>query len=253
MAATHRGIARTGLVAKGVLYLLLALLALQIALGNGADADSQGALRTVSTSPFGTAMLAALALGFAGYAGWQGYKAFTGDEWFPRVAAAARAVVWSVLAVSAARYLFQGPVQRPNAEQSITARLLATPLGPWLVGAVGIGVALVGLSFLRHLHDRRYLDDLKPMPQRTRRFVTAVTVTGIGAKSGVYVMAGLFLVRAAVDHQASTGAGLDGALSTVAQQPYGTYVLAAVAAGLASYALWCWVRARYENVEHSDG
>ena len=253
MPAAHRGVARTGLVAKGVLYLLLALLALQIALGNGADADSQGALRAVAGRPFGSAMLGALALGFAGYAGWQFYKAFSGDGWLVRLTAAVRGVVWSVLAISAARFIFAGSATRPNAEQSITARLLATPFGPWLVGAVGVTVAVIGLSFLRHLRDGRYFDDLKSMPQGTRRIVSAVTITGIGAKSGVYVMAGLFLVRAAVDHKASTGAGLDGALSTVAQQPYGTYVLAAVAGGLASYALWCWVRARYENVEHSDG
>lgn len=252
MPAANRGIARAGLIAKGTLYALLALLALQIALGNGAQADSQGALREVASRPFGTAMLVALALGFAGYAGWQVRCAVKGDEGLARLAAAARAVVWAGLAFTAAKFVFSAG-HKSNAEQSLTAQLLTHPLGPWLVAAGGLALAAVGLLFLRHLRSRRYLDDLKPMPATTERLVTAVTFLGIGAKSGVYVMAGAFLVRAAFNHKAMGGVGLDGALSTVARQPYGTYVLVAVAAGLAAYAAWCWVRARYENVEQSDG
>lgn len=252
MPATHRGIARAGLVAKGVLYALLAVLALQIALGNQAEADSQGALRAVAARPFGTLILAVLGLGFAGYAVWQLRCAVKADDLVPRIGAAARGVVWTILALSAGKFLV-ATGQAPNAEQSTTARLLAHPLGPWLVGAAGVVVAVVGLVYLRHLRDHRYLDDLKPMPATTRKLVKTVTVVGIGAKAGVYVMAGLFLVRAALDHQATGGVGLDGALSTVARQPYGTYVLVAVAAGMAAYAAWCWVRARYENVEQSDG
>ena len=252
MPPAHRRIARAGLVAKGALYALLALLALQIALGNSADADSQGALREVASRPFGTAVLAALGLGFAGYAIWQLRAALQGNEPVPRLAAGGRSIVWTVLAFSAGKFLVAAG-QAPNAEQSITARLLAHPAGPWLVGAAGVAVTGIGLAYLRHLRDHRYLDDLKPLPATTRKLVKAVTVTGIGAKAGVYVMAGLFLVRAAINPRATGGVGLDGALSTVARQPYGTYVLAAVAAGLAAYAAWCWVRARYENVEQSDG
>ena len=252
MPATHRGIARAGLIAKGALYAVLAVLALQIALGNSADADSQGALRAVASRPFGTAMLVVLTLGFAGYAGWQARCAVKGDDGLSRMAAGARAVVWAALAFSAGRFVLTAR-QPTNTEQSITARLLATPVGPWTVGAAGVVLAVVGLLSLRQLRGRDYLDDLKPMPATTRRWVSAVAVTGIGAKAWVYVMAGAFLIRAALDHQAMGGVGLDGALSTVARQPYGTYVLVAVAGGLAAYAIWCWVRARYENVERSDG
>lgn len=252
MPAANRGIARAGLIAKGVLYAVLALLALQIALGNGAEADSQGALREVASRPFGTAMLVVLGLGFAGYAGWQLRCAVKGDEWLARLAAGARSLVWGALAYTAAKYVVSAR-QPANTEQSITARLLTHPVGPWLVGAAGLALAAVGLMHLRHLRGRGYLEDLKPIPATNRRFVSAVAVVGIGAKAGVYVLAGAFLVRAAVNHEAMGGVGLDGALSTVAHQPFGTYVLVAVAGGLAAYAVWCWVRARYENVEQSDG
>ena len=252
MTASHRGVARFGLVAKGVLYALLAVLVMQIAAGDGAQADGQGALRAVASRPLGSLLLAVLALGFAGYAGWQAYAAWTGDEWRARISAAVRAVIWSGLAVTATRYLFSAGASR-NTEQSVTARLLQLPLGAWLVGLVGVAVAVAGLAQLRHLRGHRYFDDLKPMPARTMRWVKVVTVTGISAKAGVYALAGAFLVRAAVRHKANSGVGLDGALSRVANEPFGTYVLVAVATGLVAYAVWCWVRARFEDIERSDG
>lgn len=252
MSASHRGIARFGLVAKGVLYGLLALLALQIALGGGAEADSQGALRAVAHQPFGTFLLSVLALGFAGYACWQGYEAWTEHEWSSRANAAFRAVVWAVMTVSAVRFLFASG-GAPNQEESFTARLLDLSFGPWLVGAIGVAVAAGGLALLRHLRDHRYFDNLRPVPRGTTRLVKVVTVTGIAARAGVYAMAGAFLVRAALRHKANSGVGLDGALSKVSHEPYGTYVLAAVAGGLLAYGMWCLVRARFEDIERSDG
>lgn len=252
MTATHRGVARFGLVAKGVLHALLAVLALQIALGSGADADGQGALRAVASRPLGTFLLVLLALGFAGYAAWQAYEAWTGDEWRPRISAGLRGLIYSSLAVSAMRYVFAAGGKR-NAEESVTAELLQLPFGPWLVGIAGVAIAVVGLSLLRGVRGDRCFEDLKPVPPGTRRMVKIVSVTGISAKAGVYALAGAFLVRAALRHKANSGVGLDGALSKVSNEPYGTYVLAAVAAGLAAYAVWCWVRARYEDIERSDG
>lgn len=252
MTASHRGVARFGLVAKGVLHALLAVLAVQIAAGNSADADGQGALRAVASRPLGTFLLVLLALGFAGYAAWQAYAACTGDEWRPRISAALRCLIYSSLAVTATRYVFAAGGSR-NAEESVTANLMRLPFGPWLVGIAGVLIAVAGLSRLRQVRGDRCFDNLKAMPARTRRMVKIVSVTGIAAKAGVYAMVGAFLVRAALRHKATSGVGLDGALSKVSNEPYGTYVLVAVAAGLAAYAVWCWVRARYEDIERSDG
>ena len=252
MNAHRRHIARFGLVAKGVLYALLAVLALQIAIGSKVQADSQGALRTVARSRFGVGLLAVLALGFAGYAAWQAYVAWSGDGGWSRVSAGFRALMWGGVTVTAVRVVFSAGGSSQQ-EESLTARLLDMPFGTWLVGAVGVAVAAGGLALLRHIRGHRYFDDLRPLPPGTTRVVKIITVTGIAARAGVYALAGAFLVRAAMRHKANSGVGLDGALSRVSNEPYGTYVLAAVAGGLAAYAVWCWVRARYEDIERSDG
>lgn len=252
MTKTATRLARAGLAAKGVLYALLAVLAIRLASGSNPDADSQGALRSLAGEPLGSLVLALLALGFAVYAVWQWWVVGTGDGLQRRLAAAARGVVWSSLSISAVRFLFQAGTP-PKQEQSLTARLLDTGPGPWLLGLIGVVTIAIGLAFLRHLKDHSYLKHICPLPQNTTRAVKTVTITGITAKALVYALVGGFLIRAAVRHKANSGVGLDGALSQIATEPYGTYLLAAVAAGLAAYAVWCWVRARYEDVRASSG
>src|ERR1700674_2717814 len=63
---------RLGLGARGVLYVLLAYLAVRVAFGQPNRAtDKQGALHTVAQQPFGHVLLAGLAVGFGAFALWQ--------------------------------------------------------------------------------------------------------------------------------------------------------------------------------------
>ena len=252
MKSAAHGIARAGLIAKGVVYGLLAMLAVHVALGDPAQADSQGALRSVARQPLGGALLGLLAIGLFAYALWQAYEAWSGDDSWSRITAGMRFLVWGAMGVTAVKVLLHDGVP-DNREVTLTAEILNAPFGTWLVAAVGLGLIAVGLIYLRHLRGHRYFDDLNPLPPRTRSTVKAVTIAGIAAKAGVYALVGAFVVRAAARHKPGSGVGLDGALSQVARQPYGTYVLVAVAGGFAAYAVWCWVRARYENIERSDG
>jgi hypothetical protein len=252
-SSTAAPAARFGLVAKGSLYALLALLVLQVALGDRARRpDTQGALRTVAAQPYGRAVLAVLAIGFAVYAAWQVYSAWTGDELRPRLAAAGRALLWTGLAGSAARFVL-GNGSSSSSDESITATVMSAPLGPWLVGAAGAAIIVVGVSLLREIRGGRYLQDLRPLPAAKRRVVSLAATTGIIAKTSVWALAGAFLIRAAVRHDPSSGVGLDGALAQVAQERYGFAVLTTCAFGMAAYAVWCALRARYEDVERSNG
>lgn len=248
------GAARAGLAAKGLLYVLLAVVVLQLAFpgGGGEQADSEGALRSISGTTGGTALLAALAVGFALYAGWQWWCAVKGDDTASRLGAAGRGLLWTAVSFNAAQITFGGGGGGQD-EQSITATVLNAPFGTWVVAAAGVVIIVVAVSLLRHVKDHSYLDDLRPMPARTRRAVSVAATLGISAKTLVYALAGAFLIRAAVRHDPENGVGLDGALSQVAQEPYGAYVLTTAALGMAMYAVWCGLRARYEDIRRSDG
>ena len=63
---------RLGLVAKGVLYAVVGILAIKVALGGREESpDREGALQTIAQQPFGKGLLVLLAVGLAGYALWQ--------------------------------------------------------------------------------------------------------------------------------------------------------------------------------------
>src|SRR5437773_5880581 len=72
------GLGRAGLVARGVVYCLVAVIALRVATGHRGEADRQGALRAVAHEPFGRVVLVALVVGFLGYAAWRLVKAAIG-------------------------------------------------------------------------------------------------------------------------------------------------------------------------------
>ena len=78
-SASLEGLARVGLIAYGVVYLLIGWLALQIAWGASAkSADTSGALKTLADQPFGKILLWLVALGLVALALWQASEAIWG-------------------------------------------------------------------------------------------------------------------------------------------------------------------------------
>src|SRR5688500_7387528 len=68
--------ARTGFVAKGVVYLLLGYLGVRAAFGSGRAGSTDAVLLGILRAPLGTLLLAVLAIGLAWYAAWRFIEAF---------------------------------------------------------------------------------------------------------------------------------------------------------------------------------
>jgi len=254
-------LARAGLVAKGLSFGLVAVLALDVAIsGTGKLEDRPGALRDVAERPFGRVLLGALAVGLAGYAIWRlvlavlGRKLETGErESAPkRVADVARVVLYGWLAFLCAELVFdadEGSGQG-NDETELTARILDWPLGRWLVGAAGLAVIGAGAFNLYRAVSQKFRKDLKEqqMKGEERRWYTVIGVIGHAARGVVFSLVGFFIVKAAWEFDPKEAIGLDGALAKVAHAEYGSLLLGAVAAGLLAYALFCFIQARYRRV-----
>jgi hypothetical protein len=249
---------RLGLVAKGVIYGLVAGLALAIPLGLGGKAsDKQGALRTVAAQPYGEFLLIALAIGFAGYAIWRFVQAFLdrGDEGTgakaiaKRIGYLGRGLLYAAscfVAIALVTDLGAGGAD----EKEETGKVLDWPLGRWIVGAVGAGIVVAGLYNLYRSATKKFRDDLREheMSPDVRSWAIAVGVVGHAARGVVFGLVGIFLVKAAVEFDEQEAIGIDGALLKLARQDYGDWLLGFVAAGLAAYALFCFVQARYREV-----
>jgi hypothetical protein len=254
-------LARAGLVAKGLTFALVAILALNVAISGGGELeDRPGALHEVAGSSFGRILLAALAVGLAGYAIWRlvlavlGRKLETGErESAPkRVADVARVVLYGWLAFLCAELVFDADEQKGqgNDETELTARILDWPLGRWLVAAAGLAVIGAGaFNFYRAL-SQKFRKDLKEeqMKGEERRWYTLIGVLGHAARGVVFSLVGLFILKAAWEYDPKEAIGLDGALAKLAHAEYGSFLLGAVAAGLFAYALFCFVQARYRRV-----
>ncbi len=72
-------LARTGFVARGLVYGIIGLLAFELAVGHGGKLASQkGAMQAIKHQPFGTVLLTLVAIGLGGYAIWRLFRAILG-------------------------------------------------------------------------------------------------------------------------------------------------------------------------------
>ena len=244
-------IARLGLAARGVLYAVLAVLALQVAFGkHNEDASGRGAIEAVARQPLGTALLVLLAIGFTAFAGWQLVKGVRGDDWKQKVSDLVRGVVWAGLAAMTVMRI-TGDGGGGSREESVTAVVLNWAFGPALVALAGLVLIGVAIGVAVHTKDPDPHDRMRTghLDKRVERIMTLLGRAGVLARVVLFALGGAFLIRAAITHNPNKGVGLDGALREVAQAPYGPYALSLVAGGLVAYALWSFARSRYERIE----
>ncbi|MDQ4070712.1 MAG: DUF1206 domain-containing protein [Actinomycetota bacterium] len=254
-------LARAGLVARGLLYGVVALLAVHVAQGHReARPDKQGALEMVVRQPLGRLLVLLLAVGFAGYALWRCVEAVVGplDEPnrrkanFKRIGYAARAALYAFFCGSAVRLFIwstRASVDE-NAEVDWTARVLGWPGGTWLVQATGLVIIGAGLYIGWRGLSGKFRKRLKPLEMGpvSRRWVRGMGTVGNVARMLVTLVIGVFLIAAARQHDPSEAVGIDGALKRLAERSYGTVILVLVAAGLAAYGLYSLAEARYRRV-----
>jgi hypothetical protein len=248
-------LARVGYVAKGALYVVIGFLALREALGLGGETTGpSSAFRSIGSQPFGSLMVALLAAGLAGYALWklvQGImdpdeKGSDAHGILRRVGYVGSGVIHGGLALLAAQSIF-------GAEDAMTASAMALqpPLGPILVGLVGLIVIGVGLYQLYAAYEARFLPELKPdrMGDIQERWVTFAGRVGTTARALAIGVAGAFLVLAAYQSDPSETRGLGEALESLQHQPLGSYMLATIAVGLLLYGAFMFAVALCRRIE----
>jgi hypothetical protein len=250
---------RAGLVARGVIYAIVGVLAVKLALGDGGEAtNQQGALRTIAEQPFGKGLLVLTAIGLLGYASWRLIRAAVGhgreatDDTKDRIAGAASGIAYAILFFTAVRILTTGGGGSGGSGQAqqATGGVLDWPGGPWIVGIAGLVLIGVGLDQGRKGVTQEFLEDSKTgeMTPRVRKAFTAVGVFGHVARMVVFGVIGWFLIKAAIDYDPDQAVSLDGALSRLGQASYGPMLLGVVAAGLVGFAVYSVLDARYRRV-----
>lgn len=235
--------ARLGYAASGVLHLLLAWVTVQLAWTSGGEqADQQGALQQLAGNGFGQVLLWVLLVGFVLLALWQATEAIAWGEAADRAKAAAKAVVYAVLAVTTVSVLTSGS---GGSSGGATSGLLSSGIGRVLVGLVGLGVVVVGGYHVVKGWKEKFLEDLESSPAPWVRTAGKIGYLGKGAALAVV---GVLLVVAAVQADPEKASGLDAALHALAGLPFGAVLLTLVALGFAAYGVYGFGRARHAKV-----
>jgi C4-dicarboxylate transporter len=253
-------LARVGLVAKGASFALVGILAIKLAVASGGAATSrQGALQSLAQQSFGKFLLILLALGFAAYALWRFAQTFFDRNDVSKAAKglAKRAgyfgsgMIYAILTYSTVKIISGAAEQSQNQKaQKTTATVLSWPAGKWIVGAAGLVLFGVGLWSGYRGIEKKFLKDwmTEKMSAAAQSWGSRAGVVGLLGWMVVFALIGIFLVKAAHDYNAREAIGLDGALQTLANQSYGSWLLGIGAAGLLVYAVFCLFEARYRKV-----
>ena len=256
-------LARLGYAVKGIVYLIIGLLAVQLAAGMGGKAtDQNGAIQTVSHLPFGRFLLIVVTIGLFGFALWCFIQALFDTEGkgrdakgiIARIGYAIVGVAYGTLGYGTMRVVMGSSTSTSKNSttnaQDWTATLLKQPFGTALV----IIAALVILGVAGYLFYKAYSAkfqsrlSLTSLSAQARKGVIAFGRLGYAALGVVFTIIAIFMAVAALQHNASKAVGLDGALRELALQPFGQLLLGIVALGLIAYGAYSFAEARYRRI-----
>ena len=253
-------LARVGYAAHGTVYALVGVLALQAAFGAGKTANQEGALRWVLLAPLGKLLLGVIVLGLLAYALWRLFQGLLDPEKegtdakgiAKRLDHGLNGLFHASLAFSAGLLaLGASGGGGGGSPDDWTARLMAQPFGRWLTVIVGLTIVGIGLFQFYKAYKADFRDELKlgAMSAGAKAWTTRSGRLGYAARGVVFGVIGVFLVQAALQTDPDEARGLGGALETLARQPFGPYLLGAVALGLVAYGVFMFVVARYRRIE----
>ncbi|MCY7396888.1 MAG: DUF1206 domain-containing protein [Nocardioides sp.] len=249
-------VARAGLVAFGVVHLVVGWLAVQLALGDrSGSASTSGAVTELAQQPFGVVMVWLVAIGMGLLAIWQLIEAVLGHRdrdgitlVRKRATSAGKAVLYAVIAFSALKVATgQGSGDSEQKTDTMTAQVMDLPGGQVLVGLIGVGILVVAVMLVRKGVTDRFLKDIHASGDGATAgaaytWLGRVGYTAKGVALGV--VGGLF-GYAALTHDANKSAGLDQALKEVLEQPFGPVLLTAIGLGFACFGAFCFAWARH--------
>jgi hypothetical protein len=246
-SSLYRGSITVGLIAYGVVHLLIAWIALQLAWGNNSEeASHSGALRELASQPFGGILLWVVAFGLFALVVWKSLELLYGHlDNFKMASSAGRAVVYLYLGISAVKIAGGSGGSSTNKSSGMTAKLMEHAGGRLLVVLIGLAVVGIGIYQIYKAVTKKFLEDLVGGVSESTILLGRI---GHIAKGSAFVIVGGLFTWAALSYEPEKASGLDGALHTVRQQAFGSVLLTLMALGIACFGAYCFVWSR--NAKH---
>jgi len=254
---------RLGYMVRGLLYVVVGVLALQVAAGAGGKTTTKsGAIGTLAGEPFGKFLLIVIAVGLAGYALWGFIRALfdplhrgtDAKGIAQRIGYVVSGLSYGALFLVTMNFLtgHGGGNSQGSGAQTWSAALLQQPFGPWLVGLIGLigmagGAGQIWQGVTTKFKDDWHLADMNADEQKAVIWAGRI---GMAARGVVFIILGFFVLEAALQADPKQAQGLDGALQALAHQPFGPWLLGLVALGLVAFGLYSMLAGRWIRVTH---
>ena len=245
---------RLGYIARGLVWGVIGILAFQVATGTGGKiTDQQGAIAALGTTPLGQVLLYVMLVGLIGYGLWGLIRAVVdplheghdAKGIVQRVGYLVSGISYGLLAmatyglITAKATAATGGAQGAQTQQT-TASILTQSWGPWgvaLVAVIIIGIGLLQVyTGFRHRFNPQF--QLATRTGNSRLWIERLGRFGTAARGVVFTLIGVFLLQAAIQHNASQAKGIDGVLTALLQQSYGSLLLGVIAAGLIAFGIY---------------
>lgn len=245
--------ARVGLMARGIVYLLMGWLAVLVALGANKHVDQRGALTEVLAQPFGTALVGLMALGFACYSLWRLSEAAFGvtgepDSAGARLKSLARGLAYAVLTYTAISVLQGARGTQAGQQGRLAADVMNQGWGRWLVGLAGVALVAVGLVMVREGWSDRFMRYFGALPPNLRGPVVWLGRVGTVSRGVVFTITGWLVVLAAVNADPERAGGVDEAFRTLLDQPFGPALVVTLGLGLIVFGIYGLAEAAWRRV-----
>jgi hypothetical protein len=248
-------LARLGFVARGIIYIVIGAIAVMVAVGAAQHApDRGGALEAIASKPFGYVLLWIITIGFAGLALWrlvQAAVARLNPTEAHRLKAAGCAVGYVIAFVTTYWFVRDGrvPASSDTTSRDLTATIMSYDGGQLIVVIAGLVIAVAGIYMVVQafgLDFTRYLR-MGWMSRRTQDTVVQLGRFGYAARGVIVFLIGAAVFDAGVTYDPARATGLDGALRTVAGEPFGPILLILVALGLIAFGLLSFFEAKWRR------
>lgn len=248
-------LARLGLTARGLVYLLMGALALLVANGSHLAVDQKNALSQLLRQPYGFLLVTCMAVGFAAYAVWRLSEATfgvvgAGRRVGPRLQSLLRGLIYASLAATTISLLMGSRQSQSMQQQGYARDVLAMSGGRWIVAGVGLCVAVTGAVMMEQgatAYFMRYFPR-GSTSMRARNAIRLIGRIGTLSRGLIFVLAGALIVLAGWIYKPAKASGVDAAVNTIQAWPRGNLFLTCVAVGLLLFGVYGLCEARYRRI-----
>ena len=198
---------RLGFITRGLLYVVIGVLALQLAAGAGGGTTSPtSAIAVIGRQPFGKIFLVVIAVGLVGYALWGVVRAALdplgrGSDakgLFDRVGFLFSGLSYALLLIPTLAAIMNKPSTSSGSASGVPAGLASGPGGKWLIVVFGIAWVAMGAGQLAAAYTAHFLRDLKTSEMSAQEVKTATWLGkfGYAARGIVFAVIGLIILQA---------------------------------------------------------